>query len=489
MFESDGLSCHTLMPLMRAFARAHVSDATIDSGLIDNTADQFVKRIDPSKNLLFESDVKNFENVVRDFMKSSRLPDCTKLHGLLEILVARSQGQLEFAKRSLGKDYKFYDKVEIVIDAKKRNFDKTQDEANERLMKNLHFQVSTYLLNDMKVDEAKTKLSHRYELNLKRIKEFAKADLYDALLNSFASALDPHSSYLSKEVLEDFQIAMSLSLEGIGASLTSEDGYTVIQELIPGGAAAKSKQLEAKDKILSVSAKGENGKEEMRDVIDMDLRDVVKLIRGPSGTQVKLSILRQGKETSSFTVSLKRSKVTLEDEATQVTFNNVKIGDKKEKLAHLVLPSFYGDNELKKRSCYTDMVKALEKIEKEKADGVVLDFSRNGGGRLEEAVKIAGLFFRQGNVGATKDLRKRVQKLADDDSRTQYSGPLIILTSRLSASAAEIVAGALKDYKRAVIVGADHTYGKGSGQAALPLPSIPGAIQVTTGLFFIPGGH
>jgi carboxyl-terminal processing protease len=487
MFETDGLSCQTLLPLMRAFARAHVSDSAIDASLIENTSDQFVKRIDPSKNLLFETDVKNFQDGVREFMKNSRIPDCTKLHGLLNTLVDRSKGQLDYARKALGKDYKFNDKVEIIIDAKKRNYAKNQVEANERLLKNIHFQISTYLLNDMKLDEAKSKLVHRYELNLKRINEFSRSDLYDALLNSFASALDPHSSYLGKEVLEDFQIAMSLSLEGIGASLISEDGYTVIQELIPGGAAARSKLLEPKDKILSVSYK-EGGKEEMKDVIDMDLRNVVKLIRGPSGSTVKLNILRQGKETSTFTISLKRSKVTLEDEAVQVTFQESKVGGNKVKLAHLILPSFYGDNELKKRSCYTDMVEALKKIEKEKVDGVMLDFSRNSGGRLEEAVRIAGLFFRLGNVVATKDSRKRIQKLADEDSRTQYSGPLVILTSRFSASAAEIVAGALKDYKRAVIVGADHTYGKGSVQAVLPLPSIAGAIKVTTGLFFLPGG-
>lgn len=484
-FDSESLTCPTLLPLMRAFARAHVSDQTIDASLIENVTDQFIKRIDPAKNLLLEKDVKEFQGYVRDFMKSARNSDCTQLHSVLNRLVERSEGQLAYAKKALDKDYKFDDKVEIIIDAKKRSFAKSVDEANERLLKNLHFQISTYLLNDMKLDEAKKKLVHRYELNLKRIQEFSKTDLYDAMLNSFALALDPHSSYFGKEVLEDFKISMSLQLEGIGASLINDDGYTKIQELIPGGAAAKGKQLEAGDKILAV---GQGLKGPMEDVVDMDLREVVKKIRGEAGSMVRLNILRQGKETSSFTVTLKRSKVTLEDEAVQTTFREVKVGDKTLKIAHLVLPSFYGDNELKKRSCYNDMVQALEKIKKEKADGVVLDFSRNGGGRLEEAVRIAGLFLREGNVVATKDSRRRVQKLADEDTSTQYNGPLVILTSRLSASAAEIVAGALKDYKRAVIVGADHTYGKGSVQAVLELPGIPGAIKVTTGLFFIPGG-
>lgn len=486
MFESDSLSCPTLMPLMRAFSRAHVSDAPIDQALVDKTADQFIKRIDPSKNLLFEKDVNDVSAIVKDFLKNSARADCGKLHSVLDVLVKRSEAQLAYARQALGKEYKFNDKVEIIIDSKKRSFAKDQDDANDRLLKNIHFQISTYLLNDMKLEEAKQKLTHRYELNLKRIKEFDRGDLYDSMLNAFASALDPHSSYLGKEVLEDFKISMSLSLEGIGASLISEDGYTVIQELIPGGAAARSKLVEPKDKILSV---GQGTKGPMDDVIDMDLRDVVKKIRGQSGSYVRLNILRQGKETSSFTITLKRSKVTLEDEAVQTSYREVKVGDKKLKLAHVVLPSFYGDNELKKRSCYHDMLEALKKVKKEQADGVVFDMSRNGGGRLEEAVRIAGLFIKEGNVVATKDSRKRIQRLPDDDKTVHFNGPLVILTSRLSASAAEIVAGALKDYRRGVIVGADYTYGKGSVQAVLELPGIPGAIKVTTGLFFIPGGN
>ncbi len=486
-FQLDGLTCEKIIPLMHAFSRAHIKDQKFDKDLVSRIADQFVKRLDPSKNLLFQSDVDEMKKVVREFLQSRNDSDCSGLKETPKILTKRSEEQLAYARSVLTPKYTFKEDIEIVMDTKKRKRARNKKENQGRQLKLIHFQVSNYMLNDMKLKKARNKLVHRYELNLKRVNEFTTADLYDSLINAFASALDPHSSYLSKEVLEDFQIAMSLSLEGIGASLTSEDGYTVIQELIKGGAAAKSESLEPKDKILAV---GQNKKGSMTDVVDMDLRDVVKLIRGKSGSYVRLNILRQGKHAKTFTITLKRSKVVLEDEAVQLTFKKINVGKKELKLAHLTLPSFYGDADLR-RSCSKDVARALEKVNAEKADGLVLDFARNGGGRLEEAVRIADFFVGRGKIVATKNSRKQVSKLpsiAEEDGRVQYRGPLVVLTSRLSASASEIVAGALKDYKRALIVGTDHTYGKGSVQAVLPLPSVAGAIKVTTGLFFLPGG-
>ena len=482
----EKLQCSTIVHLMQAIARNHISINRLDKLLVGRVSKQLVKRLDPSKNLLLDNDATKIRGIVSRFLQKKRTPNCTELLTIPSILRKRSKGQLAYARKQLTEKYKFNENVTFVTSSKKRKRSKSVSQSHKRLMKHLHFQISNYLLNDMKMPEARKKLVHRYELNLKRVSEFDESDLYDSILNAFANSLDPHSTYLNKEFYEDFQIAMRLSLEGIGASLTSEDGYTVIQELIPGGSAEKSKMLESKDKILSV---GQEKSGLMEDVVDMDLRDVVKLIRGKSGSAVRLGILRQGKEASSFTVTLIRSKVVLQDDAAKVTFLDVKTkSGKKFKLAHLVLPSFYGDPELKKRSSYRDMEKAIEKVNKENADGLLLDFARNGGGRLEEAVKIAGLFIKEGNIVATKDTRRQVQKLFDDNPAVQFKGPMVILTSRLSASASEIVAGALKDYHRAVIVGGDYTYGKGSVQAILPLRSIMSAIKITTGLFFIPGG-
>jgi carboxyl-terminal processing protease len=274
---------------------------------------------------------------------------------------------------------------------------------------------------------------------------------------------------------------MDLSLEGIGATLSSQDGYTVIEQLIRGGAAEASKQLEIKDKIMAVGqAKGE-----MVPVYDMSLRDVVKLIRGPAGTKVKLKILRKGKEgTKRFEVTLVRRKINLEEEAAKIYYVDHKVGKKNYKVGIINLPSFYSASKKGGRSAAGDVKKILKEAKKKKVDSLVLDFSTNGGGSLDDAVKIAGLFFKQGNVVETNR-----SKLADLDPAVDYSGPLVVLTSRLSASASEIVAGALQDYKRAVIVGGDHTFGKGSVQSVIPLGQFLGAIKVTVGMFYIPGGH
>lgn len=482
---APGISCAIIPALTQAFLRAHVSNRKQDDDLNERTITQFIKRVDPSKTVLWQADVDQIRPIVKKFLENIRTPDCSALDtGIQKILVSRAQEQLVYAKEVLGPKYKIDESVEIALDADKRNFPKNKEESEKRQLAQIHFQISNYQLTDMKLPEAKKQLIHRYELNIKRLKELTKSDIYDFVLNAFAAALDPHSNYLSPEATEDFRINMSLSLEGIGASLSSEDGYTVIQELIPGGAASKSKLLEPKDKIIAVA----QGNDSFENVIDMDLRDVVRLIRGKAGTNVRLTILRAAKEIKRFTVSLTRSKVTLEEEAAKVEFMDHKVGDKTYKLARLELPGFYGDNN-RERSSYKDMVKAIQKINAAKVDGLLLDFSQNGGGLLDEAVRIGGLFIKTGNIVATKDSNKEIQKLDDDDPTVQYKGPLVVLTSRVSASAAEIVAGALQDYKRALIVGGDHTYGKGSVQAVLPLQGDYGILKVTTGLFFIPGGN
>lgn len=484
--DKNPLQCETLPPLMKAFQRNHVSEQKMNDDLFGKTVDQFVKRVDPSKTLLRKADTDSIRTFVMNFMKNMDSPKCTQIIQVKNMMIMRMQEQLNYVKKVLAdKKYKVNENIEIIIDSDKREYAKNEKEAQEKLLKNIHFQISNYLAADEKLPSAKKKLVRRYERFLKRTNDLKKQDIYDMLINSFASALDPHSTYFSQDALTDFQISMKLSLEGIGASLTSEDGYTVIQELIKGGSAFKSGKLESKDKIIAVG-QGKSGP--LEDVIDMDLRDVVKRIRGKSGSTVRLKILRAKGEVERFIIPLVRSKVKLEDDAVKVTYRKKKVGGKTLNLAHLELPSFYGDAELKERSSYRDMAKALEKIKKKNVDGVLLDFSSNGGGRLEEAVKIAGLFIREGNIVATKDSNRKIQPLKDMDPKVQYDGPLVILLSRASASASEIVAGALKDYKRAVLVGGDHSFGKGSVQSVMPLPPGLGAMKVTIGLFFIPSG-
>lgn len=516
--EAPGLTCSMIPTLTQFLLRYHVSIHSASDDLDQKAADQMIKRLDPSKVLLLQSDVDELKPKFFKFLKSMKdSPDCKELDAVHDLLVKRSQEQLDYAKQALGADYKLDENVELQLDPEKRSFPKNIDESRKHQLTQIHFQVSNYLLafqesagkkkgvkeaptaKDMQ--KAKDQLIHRYELSVKRMQELKKSDVYNYMVNSFAGAMDPHSNYLSPEDTEDFRINMNLSLEGIGASLSNEDGYTVIQELIPGGAAMRSAKLAPKDKIIAVS--GKNG--EMENVIDEDLKDVVHKIRGPAGTQVKLTILREKPEVTRFTLALVRSKVQLEDEAAKVEFYEMKPEGKgwkevpstetkkaskgSRKLARIELPGFYGGQGRNARTSYKDMAAAVDKAVKGGAEGVILDLSQNSGGLLEEAVRIAGLFIARGNVVATKDASGEVQMLDDIDSRVQFPGPMVVMISRLSASASEIVAGALQDYKRAVIVGGDRTYGKGSVQAVIPLQNDFGIMKVTTGLFFIPGGN
>ncbi len=295
---------------------------------------------------------------------------------------------------------------------------------------------------------------------------------------------------------------MQLSLEGIGATLSSDNGFTVIEELIPGGGAERSGLLKPKDKIIAVAQEG--GKPV--DVIDMDLRSIIKMIRGKKGTQVTLTILRHAEHTKRFAATITRDKIDIKEREAKIAYETRTVNGRQFHFGVIDLPSFYGD-EKENKSCYEDVKRLLAEARRRHVDGIVLDLSRNGGGLLGEAVRLAGLFLGKGGIVATKDSREQVTILAigstssgtegrkrkvitfpAEDPRAVYTGPLVVLTSRLSASASEIVAGALKDYHRAVIVGSDHTFGKGSVQGLTPLPWDLGGMTVTTGLYFLPRG-
>ncbi len=506
--EPPAIGCTLVPTLTNFFLQTHVSIKSASDEIYQRTAEQMIKRLDPSKVLLLQTDTESLKPKLLAFLKSmnkAAAPVCTDISGIKNILVQRAKEQLAFAREALGEKYRLDENAEIQLDPEKRSYPKDMNESHKRQLVQIHFQISNYLVansdtptkskgkknNNPSADAAalkksKEQLIHRYELTLKRMEELKDSDLYSFLVNAFAAAMDPHSNYLSPEDTEDFRINMGISLEGIGASLSNDDGYTVIQELIPGGAAAKSNQLQPKDKIIAV---GQGATGEMTNVIDMDLKDVVRRIRGKAGTTVRLTILREKPEVQRLTISLVRSKVQLEDEAAKVEFYDKTVDGQKYKLARIELPGFYGGQKRTDRNSYKDVLEAVEKANKGGAQGIVLDLANNSGGLLEEAVRIAGLFIDRGNVVATKDSMGNVELLDDVDSRVQFAGPLVISISRLSASASEIVAGALQDYKRAVIVGGDHSYGKGSVQQVVPLQNDLGIIKVTTGLFYIPGGN
>lgn len=485
--QKEGLECRYLTVIEQGFLANHVKYSSRDSELQTRVVEQYLKRLDPSKIYLTQPDVDQIKKVMGNVFDKTKNRDCAFLDQTQKIIVERVKDRMNFAKIYLGKDFKFDSNTEFTFDPEKKAWPKDTAEANDYLKKYIQFQIGNYMATDMKMDEAKKNVLKNYERAAKRTQDTGSDELYSGYLDSFARALDPHSSFFSRDVLEDFEIQMRLSLEGIGATLSSQDGFTVVEQLVPGGAAAKSGLIEPQDKIVAVG----QDKGAMENVIDMDLKDVVKKIRGAKGTKVRLTILRKsGDGKKRLDVTLVREKVSLEDDAASITFTEKEVSGQKKKLGIINFPSFYADSRRGGRSSAADMKKIIKEANEKKADGLILDLSNNGGGSLEDAVKIAGLFFQTGNVvkQSSKNEGRAEAALRDTDPAVDWAGPLVVLTSRISASASEIVSGTLQDYKRAVVVGGDHTYGKGSVQSVLPIPNELGAIKVTVGMFFIPGG-
>ncbi|HTL18608.1 MAG TPA: S41 family peptidase, partial [Patescibacteria group bacterium] len=307
-------------------------------------------------------------------------------------------------------------------------------------------------------------LSHRYHRNLHSFMDWDNDDVLQIYLTALAHVYDPHSDYFNRSQLDSFEIGMNLSLFGIGAELTSEDGYCTIHRLLPGGPAAKSNKIKENDRIIAVA----QSNQPPVDVVDMSLGKAVQLIRGPKGTEVRLTIIPAGADSSARqTLTLVRDEIKLEDQEAKAKLielpgangGNLRLGV-------IDLPSFYasfdpsnsrGKHEAK--STTEDVRRLVTKLKQENAAGIILDLRRNGGGSLEEAINLTGLFIKDGPVVLVKGYDGAVEEDDDRDPGILYSGPLIVLTSRFSASASEILAGALQDYGRALIVGDSSTHG------------------------------
>ena len=347
-------------------------------------------------------------------------------------------------------------------------------------------------------------LTHRYHRNLHTFIDWDNDDVLQVYLTALAHVYDPHSDYLGKSQLEGFAIGMNLSLFGIGAELTTDDGYCVIHRLLPGGPAAKSKKIKENDKIIAVA----QSNQPPVDVVDMSLNKAVQLIRGPKGTEVTLTMIPAGAATSARSkVTLIRDEIKLEDQEAKAKVIDLPNGNGGTvRLGVIDLPSFYASfdpssirSKSEPRSTTADVSRLLTKLKQENVKGVILDLRRNGGGSLEEAINLTGLFIKDGPIVQVKDFDGTVLEDDDPDPGVLYDGPLIVLTSKLSASASEILAGALQDYGRALIVGDDSTHGKGTVQSVQPLkPFIrapaslltndPGALKLTIKKFYRASG-
>ena len=480
------LLCSEVRELQSQFLKAHIEPNIPYAEVDERTATVYLKRLDGQRILFLAPEAKRTRQALTRAARDMRNGNCAQLRTLHSELIARTK-KMEDQVRAfvMSPSYALDPNAELVLDPDKRGWPATEAERVKALQAGVHFQISNIENDGHTREEAKARIVKRYELRTKRTREIEYQELLSGWLDSFASALDPHSNYFSEDSLEDFKIQMRLSLEGIGVQLRDNEGSAVVEQIMPGSAAKLEGTLKIGDKILEVAQE----KGESVDIADMDLDDIVRLIRGPKGTRVRLKVLRDGSPPERMQVEIVRAKIDLEEQAAKIEFKEELAGGKKLKLAVLTLPGFYGGGDPRnpmERLASRDVRRLLEQARREQADGLLLDLAFNGGGLLDDAVRIAGFFIHDGGVVAVREgFQSHV--LRDPEGGIAWVGPMVVLTSRVSASASEIVAGALKDYRRAVVVGDAATFGKGTVQSMIERRE-GDALKVTTGMFFRPGG-
>ncbi|MEZ6093920.1 MAG: carboxy terminal-processing peptidase [Pirellulaceae bacterium] len=479
--------------------REHLLHRNIDDQIAKRAMGQFFKSIDPMKMYFLESDYNEFmqqESQVDDLF---RLGDFSIPISIFDRFLVRVNESVGLAEQWLDAEHDFTLDETMVTDRDLVEFPADENEKSERWRKRIKYDLLVEgSAKDADPEEVKTRLKKRYSMFEKRMHQMTPEDLVEMFVTAVTTSFDPHTTYMSKRTFENFMIQMRLQLEGIGATLQSnDDGYTVIKRIVPNGAADRQGELKVEDRIVAV---GQGGEDEMVDVVGMKLDDVVAMIRGKAGTVVKLNVLKEsGSEIE--TIEIVREKVELEDEAAngQVFEVGFKEDGKPFRVGVIDLPSFYSDmGGGDSRSTTTDVAKLLNDFNTQEVDALVLDLRRNGGGSLREARDCTGLFIDSGPVVQVKDPDGTVQQLIDERRGMSWDKPMVVLTSKFSASASEILAGAVKDYSRGLIVGDTTTHGKGTVQSLLDLnqliyrssnpPSNFGALKITMQQFYRPNG-
>lgn len=478
--------------------KAHFLQHPLNAEFSSKFLDTYLDALDPMHMLFVQADLEDFSrfrNTLGDL--TMRLGDTMPSEIIYARFLERCDQQHSFVTNLLATEkFTFTGDDRFVFNRKDVARPKDLDEARKLWRDRLRFEYLQEKLNKKKPKEIVELINRRYARQLRAFLELDTDEVLQIYLSALAHVYDPHSDYLNKAAMDNFNINMKLSLFGIGALLQSEDGYCKIMSLTPGSPAEKSKRIKPHDRIVAVA----QGTNDFVDVVDMKLSKVVELIRGPKGTEVRLLIIPADTDSSTRkTVALVRDEIPIQDSEAKAKIVDVPAQNDKgyRRLGVLDLPSFYadmGNRAEDHKSTTTDILKLLKKLNEEKVEGIILDLRRNGGGSLEEAIKLTGLFIKDGPVVQVRDYDGTITEDKDVDTNVQYDGPLIVLTSRFSASASEILAGALQDYGRALIVGDSSTHGKGTVQTVQDLNHFTrttnnlGSLKFTIRKFYRPSG-
>ena len=474
--------------------RHHYNRIRLDDELSSEVFDTYLRQLDPQRSLFTEADIRDFSEYRYKFDDLLQAGDLSVGFAMHTRQIPRADQRIAFARQLLSEGI---DKLDfsgdqmILIDREKADWPADDNALHSLWRQQIKDEVLRLKLAGRETESIQELLEKRYANQQKRLYQTRSEDIFQNYINALAQVYDPHTQYMSPDNAENFDINMSLSLEGIGAVLQSDNDHTKIVRLVPAGPAEKSKQLAPADRIIGVA----QGNSEMVDVVGWRLDEVVKLIRGPKGSTVRLEVIPASNPPSDMTsreVVLVREAVKLEDQAAKSSVLEFNEQGQDYRIAVIEVPGFYIDFKAYRRgdpdyrSTTRDVRRLLSELQEQNIDGIVLDLRNNGGGSLQEATELTGLVIGQGPSVLVRDAKGQVQVLDDPDAGVVYHGPLAVIVNKLSASASEIFAGAVQDYGRGLVIG-EPTFGKGTVQSIQPLNH--GELKFTLAKFYRVSGQ
>lgn len=471
----------------------HYHNRRLDDQLSAQLLDSYLRDLDPNHLYFIQADISEFQvyrDKLDDQLQDGELNAGYAIYNRYQQRVEESIGYLLSVLDEGIDSLELSSRETVLVDRSKADWPKDEEEKKKLWRKRLKDAVLTMRLNGDAEEEIGDRLQRRYAGQLKRLQQSTAEDVFQIYINALTMSYDPHTNYHTPHNSENFTISMSRSLEGIGAVLQAEDEFTKVVRLVPGGPAAKGGVLKASDRIVGVA----QGDQEVVNVIGWRLDEVVNLIRGPKGTNVRLEVIPASSPSEHNTrmISIVRNKVVLEDQAAKSRVMEIPAGDHTARIGVIDIPTFYLDFEAMHRgdadytSTTRDVARLIMDLKRDGVDGLVIDLRDNGGGALPEATQLVSLFIDRGPTVQVRDARGRVSAEPDQYPGQLYNGPMAVLVNRHSASASEIFAGAMQDYGRALIIG-DETFGKGTVQTLIPLNH--GQLKMTQAKFYrVSGG-
>ena len=503
-FEASSSLNIEAQTLVRLLEEVHYNRDAVSASSYAEVIPDYMATLDGQHLFFLETDKQTFIERHRPeslYWTITSMGKIDPAYAIFSVYQKRVTDRVAWIQEAIKKDFDFNTKDTYLIDRAKSVWPATSAEADALWSQRLRFELIKELLNKKTITEAKKDVGKRYDRLLKNMGDIETSDVSEMFLSSIARLYDPHSTYFSSDTYEDFGIQMRLQLVGIGALLGIEEDQCVIKDIIPGGPADLDKQLKPNDKIVSVAQDGA----EPVEIIGMKLRKIVDMIRGAKGTRVRLLVepSEGGGSATRKEIVLTRNVVNLDSSRAHAAIFEVPDANGRiSPIGVITLPTFYGPDmsgEGKAQNSATkDIEELITRLKAARIQGLVLDLRRNGGGLLSEAISLTGLFIKNGPVVQVRSYSGEIKVDDDDDSAVAYDGPLAVLVSRFSASASEIVAGALQNYGRAIIVGDSSTHGKGTVQTVLELSNLvpqlarggakSGATKLTIQKFYLPNG-